>query len=68
MLFKKGDSVHYHPMIGKAHTGEVYTIRMFGEVSNEVVYWLHGKSGCVSEDALSPATEVPAETTANKNE
>ncbi len=56
--FKVGDRVHYHPIIGREHNGETYTILTIGELGKEPVAWLFGKSGCVSLFALSLAEDT----------
>lgn len=54
---KEGDRVHYHPIIGREHNGETYTVLTVGELGKEPVAWLFGKSGCVSIEALSLAED-----------
>ena len=56
--FKVGDRVHYHTIIGEPHDGKVYQIwalepNLGG--NKQAVAWLVGKSGCVSQQALSAA-------------
>lgn len=52
--FKEQDVVRYHPVIGGDHDGKVYHVRSTGVLpSGHPVVWLTGKSGCVSENAVS---------------
>jgi hypothetical protein len=62
--FSVGDSVRYHPVIGRAHDGRVYEVREVGALpqldhlkrsgrAGRTVYWLEGKAGCVCERSLS---------------
>lgn len=56
-----GALVHYSPIIGETHDGKVYTVKCLGELAGRQVAWLHGKSGCVAIEAISPASaEAPA--------
>lgn len=51
-----GVKVHYHPVIGRAHDGQVYVVLDVQEMpSGNVVAWLEHKRGCVDIRALSPA-------------
>lgn len=51
-----GDSVRYHPIIGRADDGRTYEVRALGEISDgRPVAWLVGKAGCVALNALSKA-------------
>ncbi len=51
--FEVGDTVFYHPIIGRESDGKEYTILdrwILGH--GESVYKLEGKAGCVSERAI----------------
>jgi hypothetical protein len=57
--FKVNDSVRYHPVIGGPHDGVIYPVLDTGILpSGHPVVWLGGKSGCVSEDAVSHVEQV----------
>ena len=53
--FRLGDSVYYHPIKGKPHTGEVFElIDIFAIPSSKVpVAKLKGKAGCVAMGHLT---------------
>lgn len=54
-VFKPGDRVRYHPIIGEGHDGKHYIVRELGELGPHQVAWLDGKNGAVAIEALSPA-------------
>jgi hypothetical protein len=54
--FAVGDLVHYHPIIDEPHDGKIYEIWALDPNlggSKQAVAWLKGRSGCVSQEALS---------------
>ena len=52
--FQRGDIVHYHSVIGREHNGRRHVVREIQRLEDgRHVYWLTGKSGFVSEEALS---------------
>ncbi len=54
--FDFGDTVRYHPIIGREDDGLDYTIIAKWALGHgALVYKLRGKSGCVAEEALSLA-------------
>ena len=61
-----GMNVRYHPIIGEAHDGNVYSVRHYGMLgydgargeSGMPVVWLSGKVGCVALAALSEPERV----------
>lgn len=54
-----GTKVHYHPIIGEAHDGKVYSVRAVGTIpsSKNPVVWLNEKVGCVCIESLSLARD-----------
>jgi hypothetical protein len=53
-----GQQVRFHPIIGGKHDGRVWIIEGHCLTGGKVRYWLGGKFGYVSEEALS--SYVPA--------
>lgn len=58
-MFRTGDKVRYHAVIGGKHDGATYTVRGVGALpSGEAVAWLSRKRGCVAMRALSAAPKA----------
>jgi aromatic ring-cleaving dioxygenase len=51
--YPMGCCVHYHPVIGGPHDGKIYQVIARRDLGHRLVYWLEGKSGCVTEEALT---------------
>lgn len=57
------DRVHYHPIIGQPHDGNIYTVKQIWLLGHgQPVAKLDGRTGSVSLDALSPAVEEEQKT------
>lgn len=51
---KKGDQVHYHPILRGPHDGKLYIVRAISVLGHgEAVAFLEGRSGCVGLRFLS---------------